>query len=116
MKKIYIVALCLMLVFCFTACVEAGEIQNPTETKPNTTEPTNAPSEPGEETDPMPTVNEEQWESDIDISEFETVPEQIPTEPEIPAVSEPEETEPTEPAETLSPTDEENFQRPMVKP
>ena len=129
MKKLYIVALCLLLVLSLAACVDTGEIQSPnkpTEAKPEPTEsePTKAPddpSEPPEATGGLPTVDEEQWESDIDTPESGTEPVQKPTEPDAPVVTEPEvtepvETEPTAPEETLSPTDEENFQRPMVKP
>ena len=140
MRKIWILMLCLA-VLALTAC---GKLETAPESKPqpSPTELTQEPtvSEPSETEAPDPTETD-QWEADIDFSDFETAPSQEqeevpepvqptekpkpvqPTEPTEPAPSDPE-TEPeedntpveNEPQETLSPTDEENFQRPLVKP
>lgn len=129
MKKMLIVVACLAMILLVTACVDTGDIR-PQNTQSPAKEPeTQAPTEPFQ---PTTGETEDEWESDIDtnvdFSDFETVPEQngndvtepVTTQP----VTEPEngdepvdnETEPEAPEETLSPTDEENFQRPMVKP
>lgn len=133
MKKLYIVALCLALMLCFAACANAGDIQSPvkpTEAKPDATEtdPAKSPEEPSKPAADGPTSDPAEWESDIDFSDFETVPGQETEEDEESVENQPESTAPeqepdageipeeSQPEETLSPTDEENFQRPMVKP
>lgn len=134
MKKLLVLALILAMTVLAAACVETGNIT----TEPSAKEPeTQGPTEPSQ---PTAGETEDEWESDIDtnvdFSEFETVPDQgdvtepVVTEPVVtePVVTKPtdppesgdepvgNETEPEAPEETLSPTDEENFQRPMVKP
>lgn len=136
MKRIWIVAFCLMAVLLFASCGElstSGGDTKDTEPAPAQTEPseTTTPSEPTGGEEPEATDDVTEWESDVDFSEFETVPEpeekdptEPPAEPTVPA-TEPEVEIPTEggdepvesePQEPTSPTDEENFQRPLVKP
>lgn len=136
MKKLLVLAFILAITVLAAACVDTGDIH------PQNTEPAKAPETqtPTESTQPTTEETGDEWESDIDtnvdFSEFETVPDQgdvtepVVTEPVVtePVVTKPtvppesgdepvgNETEPEAPEETLSPTDKENFQRPLVKP
>lgn len=140
MNKFYLYVAILLLIGMLTGCKVSLEQGNPTTQPENTTIPVQVTTLPQQE---EPTVNPFENESEIDFSEFETIPdvtEPVQTEPEAtkpqvkpeptqpeetqprptqPEVTEPENTEPEEtaPSESLPPEYEpDGYNSQIVRP